>query len=223
MGANNQERVCESALALELLVVDSHQVDGLRLVEEFVGLSEVGRANFALPDRLLREASSLQANALLYRVRSSQQVCLRASEQLFVLLAQGQLMTVLSIDREHKDLGDWVRLEFDQVCFLEQADVAPTAIQLLPHFEAARVQFGAKRELSARLDCVEGELAEKTLIRTATAQLMREHQLSEQAAYRRLQRHSMDTNLKLTDVARRVVAQSSVMNMTTAGVGTKNG
>lgn len=223
MGANNQERVCESALALELLVVDSHQVDGLRLVEEFVGLSEVEQANFALPDRLLREASSLQANALLYRVGSSQQVSLRASEQLVVLLAQRQLMTVLSIDRERKDLGDWIRLGFDQVCFLEQADAAPNAVQLLPHFEAARVQFGAKRELSARVDCAEGELADKTLIRQATAQLVGDHQLSEQAAYRRLQRHSMDTNLKLTDVARRVVAQSSAMSMATEGVGTKNG
>ena len=80
-----------------------------------------------------------------------------------------------------------------------------------PIIEAAVARFEQFQALRRELDDTETKLSERKVIERAKGILMRSRNLSEEDAYRTLRRQAMETNARLAEVARQVVAVSGLL------------
>ncbi|MBE0448175.1 MAG: response regulator [Actinobacteria bacterium] len=80
---------------------------------------------------------------------------------------------------------------------------------LMPAIEVARSRFLEMRELEGQVKDLEERLEVRKLIERAKGVLMHEHGLDEAAAFRKLQKWSMDRQLSLKKVAEEIIQSHS--------------
>lgn len=74
-----------------------------------------------------------------------------------------------------------------------------------PVLEVAVARFNADQKLRNELHETKTKLAERKIIDKAKGVLMSKHGLSEEAAYQKLRKQAMEKNLKLVDLAQRIL------------------
>lgn len=77
--------------------------------------------------------------------------------------------------------------------------------RIKPVLDVAMARFNADQKLRGELSDTKARLAERKIIERAKGLLMERHQLSENEAYQKLRRQAMEKNLKLADLAQRVL------------------
>ena len=83
--------------------------------------------------------------------------------------------------------------------------------RLAPIMRVAIERFEADQSLRAELQAAKSRLEERKLVERAKGLLMSALKLSEQDAFRRLQMTARERNLRLADVARRIVEQKHLL------------
>lgn len=79
------------------------------------------------------------------------------------------------------------------------------AERIKPVLDVAMMRFNADQKLRSDLSDTKAKLAERKTIDRAKGLLMMRHKLSEQEAYQKLRRLAMDKNLKVVDIAQRIL------------------
>ena len=74
-----------------------------------------------------------------------------------------------------------------------------------PVLEVALARFTVEQQLRAELDSARNQLAERKVIERAKGVLMARNGYSEEEAFRQLRRQAMDKNLRLVDIAQRIL------------------
>ncbi|MBC3882443.1 ANTAR domain-containing protein [Undibacterium sp. LX40W] len=74
-----------------------------------------------------------------------------------------------------------------------------------PVLEVAVARFNADQKLRTELSETKNKLAERKIIDRAKGILMEKHHLSENDAYQKLRKQAMEKNLKLVDLAQRIL------------------
>lgn len=77
--------------------------------------------------------------------------------------------------------------------------------RIKPVLDVALARFNTDQRLRAELSDTKLKLAERKSIERAKGFLMERHQLSEENAYQKMRRLAMDKNLKLSEVAQRIL------------------
>lgn len=77
--------------------------------------------------------------------------------------------------------------------------------RIKPVLDVAIARFEAEQKLRNELSDTKARLAERKTIERAKGYLMERHQLSENEAYQRLRKQAMEKNLKLVQVAERIL------------------
>ncbi|MBC3868629.1 ANTAR domain-containing response regulator [Undibacterium oligocarboniphilum] len=77
--------------------------------------------------------------------------------------------------------------------------------RIKPVLDVAIARFEAEQKLRNELSDTKARLAERKTIERAKGYLMERHQLSENEAYQRLRKQAMEKNLKLIQVAERIL------------------
>jgi response regulator NasT len=77
--------------------------------------------------------------------------------------------------------------------------------RIKPVLEVALARFNADQKLRTELSDTKLKLAERKTIERAKGLLMERHRMSEDDAYQKLRRMAMDKNLKLSEVAQRIL------------------
>ena len=78
--------------------------------------------------------------------------------------------------------------------------------------EVAVARFEERQDLREQLAEAQSKLADRKLIERAKGLLMKSRNLDEEAAYAALRKAAMDRNLKLSDVAQRIVDAAELLN-----------
>ena len=81
-----------------------------------------------------------------------------------------------------------------------------------PVLDVAVARFKVEQELRNELEEVRNQLAERKVIERAKGQLMERQQCSEEQAYSKLRRLAMDKNLKLVEVAQRMLDVADLLD-----------
>ncbi len=79
------------------------------------------------------------------------------------------------------------------------------AERIKPVLDVAMMRFNADQKLRSALSDTKAKLAERKTIDRAKGLLMERHKLSEEEAYQKLRRLAMDKNLKVADIAQRIL------------------
>jgi response regulator NasT len=77
--------------------------------------------------------------------------------------------------------------------------------RIKPVLDVALARFRADQKLRAELSSTKLRLAERKTIERAKGLLMERHKISEEEAYQKLRRLAMDKNLKLAELAQRIL------------------
>ncbi|SDX95912.1 response regulator receiver and ANTAR domain protein [Collimonas sp. OK242] len=83
--------------------------------------------------------------------------------------------------------------------------------RIKPVLEVALARFRQEQKLLAELSDTKLKLAERKVLERAKGLLMEHHKLSEQEAYQKLRRLAMDKNLKLSEVAQRIIDAADLL------------
>ena len=81
--------------------------------------------------------------------------------------------------------------------------IKPTRVKAV--LDVAYARFEHERELRAELDTAKTQLAERKVLERAKGMLMKQINLSEDDAFKRLRKMAMDRNIKLVEAAQRVI------------------
>jgi two-component system, response regulator / RNA-binding antiterminator len=84
--------------------------------------------------------------------------------------------------------------------------------RIKPILDVAVARFEELQDLRGQLAQANAKLAERKLIERAKGLLMKSRSLDEEAAYAALRRTAMDRNLKLSEVAQRIVDAAELLN-----------
>ncbi|KAF3999643.1 ANTAR domain-containing response regulator [Glaciimonas immobilis] len=84
--------------------------------------------------------------------------------------------------------------------------------RIKPVLEVAMLRFNQDQKLLNELSDTKTKLADRKVIDRAKGLLMERQQLSEQDAYKKLRRLAMDKNLKLAEVAQRVLDANDLLS-----------
>jgi response regulator NasT len=79
------------------------------------------------------------------------------------------------------------------------------AERIKPVLDVAMARFNQEQKLRAELSDTKHKLAERKLLERAKGLLMKRHGLSEDEAYQKLRHLAMNKNLKLSEVAQRIL------------------
>lgn len=85
------------------------------------------------------------------------------------------------------------------------------AARIKPVLEVAMARFNQEQKLLNELSDTKLKLAERKVIERAKGLLMARQNLSEQDAYKKLRRLAMDKNLKLSEVAQRIIDANDLL------------
>jgi response regulator NasT len=77
--------------------------------------------------------------------------------------------------------------------------------RIKPVLEVAMARFTADQKLRSELSDTKARLADRKVIERAKGLLMERHKMSEDQAYQKLRRLAMDKNLKLSEIAQRIL------------------
>ena len=81
-----------------------------------------------------------------------------------------------------------------------------------PIIEAAVARFEQFQALKRELDDIEEKLADRKVIERAKGILMKTRNLSEEAAYSALRKQAMESNARLADVSRQLIAVAGLLS-----------
>ncbi|MGV8894103.1 MAG: ANTAR domain-containing response regulator [Burkholderiaceae bacterium] len=79
------------------------------------------------------------------------------------------------------------------------------AARIKPVLDVAMARFNSDQKLRVELSDTKAKLAERKTIDRAKGLLMERHKLTEEDAYQKLRRLAMDKNLKVVDIAQRIL------------------
>jgi response regulator NasT len=85
------------------------------------------------------------------------------------------------------------------------------AERIKPVLDVALARFNADQKLRSELSDTKLKLAERKTVERAKGVLMARHKLSEDEAYQKLRRMAMDKNLKLSEVAQRILDAADLL------------
>lgn len=85
------------------------------------------------------------------------------------------------------------------------------AERVKPVLDVAMARFNADQKLRNELSDTKTKLAERKTIERAKGLLMSRHQISEDEAYSKLRRMAMDKNLKLSELAQRLIDAADLL------------
>ncbi|MDQ7969480.1 MAG: ANTAR domain-containing protein [Oxalicibacterium faecigallinarum] len=85
------------------------------------------------------------------------------------------------------------------------------AERVKPVLDVAMARFNADQKLRNELSDTKTKLAERKIIERAKGLLMSRHQISEDEAYSKLRRMAMDKNLKLSELAQRLIDAADLL------------
>ncbi|MFC5476530.1 ANTAR domain-containing response regulator [Paraherbaspirillum soli] len=85
------------------------------------------------------------------------------------------------------------------------------AERIKPVLEVALARFNQEQKLRTELSDTKLKLAERKIVERAKGLLMQRHNMSEQDAYQKLRRLAMDKNLKLAEVAQRIIDAADLL------------
>ena len=88
---------------------------------------------------------------------------------------------------------------------------AHTRANLTPVLDAAIARFEQLQALRAEVDAAQARLSERKLVERAKGILMKSRKLNEEDAYRAMRKQAMDRKLKLTEVARQIIAVADLL------------
>ena len=88
---------------------------------------------------------------------------------------------------------------------------ARTRERLAPVLDAAIARFDQLQGLRAEAEAAKAQLTERKLVERAKGILMKSRKLSEEEAYRAMRKQAMDHKLKLTEVARQIIAVADLL------------
>ena len=88
---------------------------------------------------------------------------------------------------------------------------ARTRERLAPVLDAAIARFDQLQSLRAEAEAAKAQLTERKLIERAKGILMKSRKLGEEEAYRAMRKQAMDHKLKLTEVARQIIAVADLL------------
>ena len=88
---------------------------------------------------------------------------------------------------------------------------ASTSARIAPALDAAIARFEQLQALRAEADAAKAQLHERKLVERAKGILMKTRKLSEEDAYRAMRRQAMDRKLKLSEVARQIIAVADLL------------
>ncbi|AIY43685.1 Response regulator NasT [Collimonas arenae] len=83
--------------------------------------------------------------------------------------------------------------------------------RIKPVLDVALARFRQEQKSLAELSDTKLKLAERKVLERAKGLLMEHHKLSEQEAYQKLRRLAMDKNLKLSEVAQRIIDAADLL------------
>jgi response regulator NasT len=83
--------------------------------------------------------------------------------------------------------------------------------RIRPILDAAVARFEQFQALKREFDDIEEKLADRKVIERAKGLLMKSRNLSEDDAYRALRKQAMESNARLADVSRQLIAVSSLL------------
>ena len=86
-----------------------------------------------------------------------------------------------------------------------------TRERLAPVLDAAIARFDQLQDLRAEAENAKAQLTERKLVERAKGILMKSRKLSEDEAYRAMRKQAMDRKLKLTEVARQIIAVADLL------------
>lgn len=85
------------------------------------------------------------------------------------------------------------------------------AERVKPVLDVALARFNAERKLREELSSTKMKLAERKTVERAKGLLMQRHRISEDEAYQKLRRMAMDKNLKLSELAQRLIDAADLL------------
>ena len=88
---------------------------------------------------------------------------------------------------------------------------APSRAGLAPILDAALAGFEQLQAVRAEAEAAKAQLQERKLVERAKGILMKSRKLSEDDAYRAMRKQAMDRKLKLTEVARQIIAVADLL------------
>ena len=151
------------------------------------------------PDQSLTEAVRAQAPDVI--IVDMARPDRDALDSLRAVAAQAPRPIVLFVDED-----DPAFMEAAVAAGVSSYNVVDTALpDVKPIIRAAVAIFERHQRLEAALRRVEMSLAERQLVDRAKAALMKQHKMSEPAAYRWLRRRAMNTGRRLAEIASEVV------------------
>ena len=86
-----------------------------------------------------------------------------------------------------------------------------TSERLAPVLDAAIARFEQLQAARAEADAAKAQLSERKLVERAKGILMKSRKLSEDDAYRAMRKQAMDHKVKLTEVARQIIAVADLL------------
>jgi len=86
-----------------------------------------------------------------------------------------------------------------------------TSERLAPVLDAAIARFEQLQAARAEADAAKAQLGERKLVERAKGILMKSRKLSEDDAYRAMRKQAMDHKVKLTEVARQIIAVADLL------------
>ena len=88
---------------------------------------------------------------------------------------------------------------------------APPRAALAPILDAALARFEQLQAVRAEAEAAKAQLQDRKLVERAKGILMKSRKLSEDDAYRAMRKQAMDRKLKLTEVARQIIAVADLL------------
>ncbi|TAK90004.1 MAG: ANTAR domain-containing protein [Burkholderiaceae bacterium] len=168
------------------------------LLEGGYNIVAVLPADVHLAERLLQ----LQPDMIIVDAESDARETLKNSLEHVVMATREQPRPVV-LFTENADTG-YAQQAFEAgVSAYVVAGLQPERIK--PVLEVAQARFNVEQRLRAELASTRTQLAERKLIERAKGLLMQKHGLTEDEAYKRLRKGAMDKNLKLAELAERIV------------------
>ena len=172
-----------------------------------VALTQLGHAivaRIADAGALTAEAHRLAPDAIVVTTPSPSVAQLEALDA--ITRAAPRPILVFSADRQRTSIVAAVRAGASAYVVGQ-----PARERLAPILDAAIARFDQLQAVRAEAQAISAQLHERKLVERAKGILMRSRNLCEEDAYRAMRKQAMDRKLKLTEIARQIIAVADLL------------
>lgn len=184
-----------------LLVRDPHEADPLNVETIRAGLAQAGFTEVQTVDADLRLPDTITASQPDLVIIASESAARDTIEHVCVSTQHAPRPIVLFTDNDDAQRIK-AALSAGITAYIVDG-IKPTRVKAV--LDVAYARFEHERELRAELDTAKTQLAERKVLERAKGMLMKQMNLSEDDAFKRLRKMAMDRNIKLVEAAQRVI------------------